>query len=243
MQIKKSVIVFVLAAAVLAGLLQFGALDFLFENVPGSTSVGQGTTAVSEEIESFDVMADVDEMHASFTVDNNLKDDLEVRMEAEAGGRTESTKSTIRSGESAVLKVVLPQLKAEETVVIRYEVRSKGETLTGDEMRETRRVPSSYLDAWNKGTFETVHESIDYHFKKHGAEVDAENIVDYLKKSVEFRDQIEGDRKKMKSSELEKTYTIKESSGKLPAHKYKHKKDKRYAILTDDDGKILSFGK
>ena len=39
---------------------------------------------------------------------------------------------------------------------------------------------------WNKGSFDSSQESLDYHFNKHGEEVGAKNTEQYLRKAEEF---------------------------------------------------------
>lgn len=214
-----------------------------------SSSPDQASTISGEQ--AFITKSTVDPNGVVITITNHRKDKVGLRVTVSVGKRNAQGYAEVDPNETKELKIEFPQRKAKETLVLEYRVGTVSgnrgedisETLFEDRSEKKREISEEFADAWNKGTFETVYESIDYHFKKHGEEVDAKNIVDYLEKSVAFRNQILADRNKMKQSELEKIYTVKESRGKLPAHKYKHKENKRYAIITDEDGKILSFGK
>ena len=87
---------------------------------------------------------------------------------------------------------------------------------------------------WGAGTFPNIRGSINYHFKKHGKEVNAKNIHDYLIAAYECRED---------TQENTDNYKITVSSGANPAHKYKNLIDKRYIILLDSNNDILSFGR
>ena len=87
-------------------------------------------------------------------------------------------------------------------------------------LREAKNLVSS----WAKGTFSTVSESIKYHFARHGREVSAEDVWQYLRKSGAFARNLRGAR----TSELETGVTRFMKNG--------------YYIIKDNAGKILSFG-
>lgn len=88
----------------------------------------------------------------------------------------------------------------------------------------TFREAKQLVSKWSKGTFPTISESIKYHFARHGAEVSAENIWQYLRKANNFAENLRGAGK----GELEKGFTRYMKNG--------------YYIIKDTKGKILSFG-
>ena len=51
-------------------------------------------------------------------------------------------------------------------------------------------------EKWNKGTFDTSEDSLMYHFKKHGQEVGASDVEQYLRKAEAFSEQLKGATKK-----------------------------------------------
>lgn len=220
-----------------------------FTESTGTTTTGSSANA-GDSTTKFEIRKEVDETGVSVTITNRAKEKVGLSAVVRAGKRDAQGYAEIGPNETGILTIAFPQLEAKETLTLEYRVGTLtgerneviSETLLEDRFERVREVPEELANAWNKGTFETLYDSLDYHFKKHGAEIDASNIVEYLEKSVAFRNQILKDKKDMQPSDLEKTYTIKVSSGKTPAHKYKHKVDKRYAILTDDEEKILSFG-
>ncbi|NUF50141.1 VENN motif pre-toxin domain-containing protein [Gilliamella sp. ESL0250] len=50
-------------------------------------------------------------------------------------------------------------------------------------------------NSWDKGTFDSPEGSLKYHFDKHGKEVGADNIEQYLRKATEFEKNLKGARK------------------------------------------------
>lgn len=91
---------------------------------------------------------------------------------------------------------------------------------------------------WEKGTFATRGASLEYHFIKHGEEVNATNLVTYLNLAIDYRTQVINDIKKKNTT----NYKITTGLGKIPSHKYKEQKDGRFIILSDDNYSIFSFG-
>ena len=91
-------------------------------------------------------------------------------------------------------------------------------------MSITLREAKSLVSSWAKGTFPTVSESIKYHFARHGKEVSAEDVWEYLRKSVAFTRNLRG----AGTSELEIGVTRFMKNG--------------YYVIKGEEGKILSFG-
>lgn len=77
---------------------------------------------------------------------------------------------------------------------------------------------------WSKGTFSTVSESIEYHFMRHGSEVSAKSIWQYLRKADAFARNPRG----------AKIYILENDSTRYVK--------KGYYVIKDRSGKILSFG-
>ena len=81
------------------------------------------------------------------------------------------------------------------------------------------------VGGWSRGTFAKVSETLDYHFAKHGFEVGAENLVQYMRKAAAFGSNLRGAQR----TQLENGATRYLKNG--------------YYIIKDQAGKILSFGK
>jgi len=79
-------------------------------------------------------------------------------------------------------------------------------------------------EQWGPGTFESVAVSLDYHFKRHGAELGAANLLQYLRKADRF------------AANIKRSKRV-----RLPDGSIRYTKSKRY-VIKDADGKILSFG-
>ena len=48
---------------------------------------------------------------------------------------------------------------------------------------------------WGRGTFDSVEESLQYHFEKHGEEVGAKDIEQYIRKAENFQKSLKGAKK------------------------------------------------
>lgn len=80
------------------------------------------------------------------------------------------------------------------------------------------------MRGWTRASQKTIADSIRYHFDKHGANVAAVNVWQYLRKAYELRRNLRGARR----TDLEE--------GKV-----RYTKNERFLIL-DVQGKIISFG-
>jgi RHS repeat-associated protein len=80
------------------------------------------------------------------------------------------------------------------------------------------------IGRWSQGTFEKIGASIAYHFEKHGAEVGAESVWQYLRKAEGFAGNLKGASK-----------TVLEDGAT------RYTKNGRY-IIFDENTKILSYG-
>ena len=82
---------------------------------------------------------------------------------------------------------------------------------------------------WNKGSFDSSQESLDYHFNQHGEEVGAKNTEQYLRKAEEFA--------KSAKKGSTKSHVRGEVEGVI-----RYKKNGKYIDIAPD-GSIVSFGK
>ena len=82
---------------------------------------------------------------------------------------------------------------------------------------------------WNKGSFDSSQESLDYHFNKHGEELAAKNTEQYLRKAEEFaKNAKKGSTKSRVRGEVEGVI--------------RYKKNGKYIDIAPD-GSIVLFGK
>ena len=84
------------------------------------------------------------------------------------------------------------------------------------------------VSAWDKGSFDCVEDSVANHFYKHGREVGADTVEQYLQKSIDFARNTRNARKTPVSGA---TYGV-----------TRYSKNGKYVDLTVDR-KIISFGK
>ncbi len=105
-----------------------------------------------------------------------------------------------------------------------------------------REIPSSLSSLWVQGNSPTLYDSINYHYGKHAAEVGSTNIVDYATKAANYRASVVADINSLSSTELDNKYKISDSTGATIAHKYKHRTNLQFAILSDVGYYIVSYG-
>ena len=84
------------------------------------------------------------------------------------------------------------------------------------------------VSSWHKGSHNDSISSLQSHFNKHGAEVGTENIEQYLRKAVSFKQNLRG---VTKSPVAGATYGV-----------IRYKKNGKYIDIAPD-GTIISFGK
>ena len=82
-------------------------------------------------------------------------------------------------------------------------------------------------EIWGKGTFDSVEDSLEYHYKEHGKEVGAESIDQYVRKAEGFSQNLRG---------AKKSYPQEGTPGSV-----RYTKNGKYIII-GPDGKILSYG-
>ena len=93
----------------------------------------------------------------------------------------------------------------------------------------TNQIKSESIDVsgWNKGSFNSVEESVARHYYKHATEVGASNIEQYLRKAEGFMQNLKG---------ATKSYVNGTVEGVI-----RYKKNGKYIDLAPD-GTIISFG-
>ncbi|WDM24342.1 Hint domain-containing protein [Paenibacillus polymyxa] len=89
-------------------------------------------------------------------------------------------------------------------------------------------LTNSNLSKWNKGSFDSVGDSAISHFKKHGTEVGAEDVAQYIRKAEGFAQNLRGATKKPVDGKVQGVI--------------RYKKNGKYIDLAPD-GTIISFGK
>lgn len=105
-----------------------------------------------------------------------------------------------------------------------------------------REIPYELSSVWNRGTFNSIYESIDYHFETHGDEVCSPNIVDYATKAYDYAGEVVEDGLVLSDTDFNGKYKVTISYGATESHKYLNRSNKLYAILTDSGYEIVSYG-
>ena len=93
----------------------------------------------------------------------------------------------------------------------------------GDKLK----ISNESKEKWSKGSFDSVEDSLQYHFKEHGEEVGATNIDQYVRKAEGFSQNLRG---------AHKSYPPNGTPGAV-----RYTKNGKYIII-GPNGKILSFG-
>ncbi|CAH1223271.1 hypothetical protein PAECIP111893_04943 [Paenibacillus plantiphilus] len=81
---------------------------------------------------------------------------------------------------------------------------------------------------WNKGSFDTAGDLLINHFKKHGSQVGAEDLTQYIRKAEGFAQNLRGATKSNADGAVEGVI--------------RYKKNGKYIDIAPD-GTIISFGK
>ncbi len=103
-----------------------------------------------------------------------------------------------------------------------------GGELAGDVIKKSKpRISDISKEKWGRGSFDSVEDSLEYHFKEHGAEVGATDIDQYVRKAEGFSQNLRG---------AKKSYPRDGTPGAV-----RYTKNGKYIII-GPDGKILSFG-
>ena len=149
----------------------------------------------------------------------------------------------LKAFKTTTIKVNINMTRCDERITVSfYGVDGKREFGKGSS-NGSRKIPSSLSSLWNKGTFKSVYDSINYHYSKHHNEVGTNDIVSYATKAQNYRNSVVSDIKNLSNNKLKSKYTITISNGSVPAKKYKHKTNKQYIIISNSGYKILSYGK
>lgn len=71
-----------------------------------------------------------------------------------------------------------------------------GGELAGDVIKKSKpRISDISKEKWGRGSFDSVEDSLEYHFKEHGAEVGATDIDQYVRKAEGFSQNLRGAKK------------------------------------------------
>ena len=96
-----------------------------------------------------------------------------------------------------------------------------------DKKTDDSTISDKSKELWGKGTFDSVEESLKYHYKEHGKSVNAESIDEYVRKAEGFSQNLRG---------AKKSYPKGGTPGAI-----RYTKNGKYIII-GPDGRILSYG-
>lgn len=102
-----------------------------------------------------------------------------------------------------------------------------GTKIIQNNQNENLEISEKSKEIWGKGTFDSVEDSLEYHYKEHGKEVGAESIDQYVRKAEGFSQNLRG---------AKKSYPQEGTPGSV-----RYTKNGKYIII-GPDGKILSYG-
>lgn len=247
------------AATALSGLLAIGLLTGCGDTAPASdatssvaetyfseetqTSASEATDADSflpegeEESKTYNdvtVTAQAFYDHLEVRVENGTGSDLDnVAVSCSADGEEyEGGSEAIADGSSADYILEVPMTECHE----KYKITADCDGKTQVWLSVYLDYPEESLIAahWNRGTFDQISDSLDYHFGKHHEEIDAENMYQYILASQQCRQDV---------LDYPDEFRVTQSSKGQQAHKYKNYEDSRFIIMTDESMEILSFGR
>lgn len=151
--------------------------------------------------------------------------------------------TNIQPFKTKTIYVNINMVKCREDITIPFYGKDGGKEFGKGTSTGHREIPSDLSSVWVKGSFSSIHNSINHHYNKHHSEVASSNIVDYATKAKKYRDTVNSDINKLTSTQLNNKYKITVSTGATAGHKYKNISNKQYAILSDAGRKIVSYGK
>lgn len=159
------------------------------------------------------------------------------------GNKSSFSASNLKPLTTRQVTVNINMTKCYEDIVVSYYGIDAGKEFGQGSSSGHRELPSDLTSLWLMGTFSSVYASINYHYSKHHAEVNANDIQTYTTKAKNYRNAVVLDLLNLSNIELQNTYIISVSSGATKAHKFKHKFNAQFAILSDSGRKILSYGR
>lgn len=145
--------------------------------------------------------------------------------------------------ENRTITVSVNMKKCYEDIIVKYYGVDGGTEFAEGASPGHREIPSNLSSLWTKGNSATVYKAIEQHFTKHGSEVSTSNIVDCATKTANYRAAVVSDISNLTTNALNNKYKITVSNGATIAHKYKHKSNLQFIILSDSGRYIVSYGK
>ncbi len=130
------------------------------------------------------------------------------------------------TGASGILRLAVNRAAGQQNSTSDYVItlgsavlaRGKG----GNQARSAFAEAKQLLGGWGKGSFHTLAETMRYHFKKHGAEVGATSILQYMRKAEAFARNLTGATRAPvpNGTRYEKggQYVIKDAQGKIVSY-------------------------
>ena len=82
--------------------------------------------------------------------------------------------------------------KCHETIKVYTTAIDGGDDVGTSTTTGSRDMPPQLLDLWHQGSFSSVQDSLNYHFKKHASGIDTSNIVSYVNSAQGFRGNLTG---------------------------------------------------
>ncbi len=159
-------------------------------------------------------------------VAGSIRDTIANALGADSPGPHNPAADFGRGALDSGLSQILPRNAAEATQIARDSLSNFGlpSAPSGRFIGTTFSEAKTLVGAWAKGTFDSVFDSIRYHFATHGSEVGAKDFLQFLRKATEFSRSLRG---------ATRTYL---SDGKI-----RYEKNGRF-VIKDAEGFILSFG-
>ncbi|MDO0824872.1 hypothetical protein [Desulfosporosinus nitroreducens] len=149
---------------------------------------------------------------------------------------------TLKAKTSSVPPVVgktftwyVPQTKCLMEYKITIVITDAGQTVTKNGYATLEYTEAQLASVgWNRGSFPTRVESLEYHFNEHKSEIGAKNICAYINSAITTKNH---------ALKYPSQYNITVSNKPTPGHKYKHKTSGIFIILADSNNEMLSHGR
>ncbi len=150
----------------------------------------------------------------------------------------------LKAGKTRTITVNLNMVKCYEDINVSYIGKDGKNEIASNTSHGHREIPSYLKNVWNRGTFSSVDDSINYHFRTHhnDTSVNAADIQTFAQKAYSYKNKVVRDKIMLTQAQLLRIYYISKGTGRIPSHKYKNKTNYQFVLLSDSGNYILSYG-
>lgn len=196
------------------------------------------------------IQPDEDGITVSVTnIGNDALDSVRVRVIAKGKSSTIKAQNTQNDKSTSTVRIPIlqtkdfrisfPMTRTTMEYVVFVDVYEEGKYITLLSKNANLEFKESSLTEWNPGTMSSCRETVDYHFYKHGDEIGAKNLPQYLRSASAYKTNLE---KAILNFTAMNLYKITTGTGPIPSTKYTLYGASRYLLWANSDHSILTYG-